>query len=233
MKLKVRVVSIALLIVLSLVLVSGCAPGVPGELKPPEVTLAGVYPLQLGAGSIDYEVVFSISNPNSVMVVLDTLEWNVSTKYTTILGEEKTSVLARRLLLDDVYIPANTEVKVTSAFAVALGTVIGEVYMELGSDALKYLPQSMQDLITSGQMAPDQAAGMVQVGAIAAMFPLWKLIGASRPPIDPQLDTYLELSVWDAAAEGPPLWTGQGTASFLSAAGPAEVEFQSQWQQAG
>lgn len=229
MKLNIRVISVAMLLVLSLILVSGCAPS---ELKAPEVKVAGVYPLQLGAGSIDYEVVFSVYNPNSVMVALDTLEWNISTKYTTILGEEKTSVLARRLLLDDVYIPANTEVKVTSAFAVALATVIGEVYMELGSDALKYLPQSMQDLISSGQMPPDQASGMVQVGAIAAMFPLWKLLGASRPPINPNLDTYLELAVWEPASAGPPLWTATGTASFRSDAGPAEVEFESQWQQA-
>jgi hypothetical protein len=229
MKLKVRVISVALSIILSLILLSGCAPS---ALEPPDVEVAGVYPLQLGAGSIDYEVVFSISNPNSVMVVLDTLDWNISTKYTTILGEEKTSVLARRLLLDDVYIPANTEVKVTSAFAVALETVIGEVYMELGADALKYLPKSMQDLISSGQMDPETAANLVPVGAIACMFPLWKLVGASQPPIDPSLDTYLELSVWDVSAEGPPLWTVQGTASFLSTAGPAEVEFDSQWQQA-
>jgi hypothetical protein len=229
MKLKVRVISVALSIILSLILLSGCAPK---ELEPPKVNVAGVYPLQLGAGSIDYEVVFSISNPNSVMVVLDTLEWNISTQYTTILGEEKTSVLARRLLLDDVYIPANTDVKVTSAFAVALATVIGEVYMELGADALKYLPQTMQVLISSGQMDPETAANLVPVGAIACMFPLWKLLGAERPPIDPSLDTYLELSVWDPAAEGPPLWTVQGTASFLSAAGPAEIEFESQWQQA-
>jgi hypothetical protein len=97
---------------------------------------------------------------------------------------------------------------------------------------LKYLPKSMQDLISSGQMDPETAANLVPVGAIACMFPLWKLVGASQPPIDPSLDTYLELSVWDVSAEGPPLWTVQGTASFLSTAGPAEVEFDSQWQQA-
>mgnify|MGYP001098699792 CR=1 FL=1 len=227
MKQKVRVISVVLLLIISLILVSGCAPK---ELEPPEVKIDGVYPLQLGAGSIDYEVVLSISNPNSVMVVLDTLEWNISTQYTTILDETETSVLARRLLLDDVYIPANTEVKVTSAFAVGLATVIGEVYMAKGADALKYLPQSMQDIIKSGQMDPNTAAKMVQVGAIACMFPLWKLVGASRPPIDPNLDTYLELGVWEPSAEGPPLWTVKGTASFLSAAGPAEVEFESQWQ---
>ena len=230
MKWKVRVISVALSIVLSLALLCGCAPGVPGKLEPCEVKVDGVYPLQLGAGSIDYEVVFSIHNPNSVMVILDTLEWNISTQYTTILDEVKTSVLARKLLLDDVYIPANTEVKVTSAFAVGLATVIGEVYMELGSDALKYLPQTMQDLISSGQMDSESAAGMVQVGAIAAMFPLWKLVGASRPPIDPNLDTYLELSVWDVSPQGPPLWTVSGTASFLSAAGPSEIEFEDQWK---
>jgi hypothetical protein len=230
MKGKVRIFSIALSIILSLVLLSACAPGVPKELKAPEVKIDGVYPLQLGAGSIDYEVVFSINNPNPIMVVLDTLEWNISTDYTTILDETKTAVLARRLLLDDVYIPANTEVKVTSAFAVGLATEIGEVYMELGADALKYLPQTMQDLINSGQMDAETAANLVPVGAIACMFPLWKLVGAERPPIDPTLDTYLELSVWDVSPDGPPLWTVAGTASFLSAAGPSEVEFQDQWQ---
>jgi len=229
MKWKVRVVSLALSIILSLALVVGCAPGVPSELKPCEIKIDGVYPLQLGAGSIDYEVVFSIYNPNPIMVVLDTLEWNISTDYMTILDEQRTAVLARRLLLDDVYIPAETEVKVTSAFAVALGTVIGEVFMELGAEGLKYLPQTMQDLIETGQMDPESAAGMVQVGAIAAMFPLWKLVGASRPPINESLDPYLELVVWEPASAGPPIWTASGTASFLSAAGSLEVEFQDQW----
>ena len=230
MKWKVRVISVALSIILSLALLCGCAPGVPGKLEPCEIKVDGVYPLQLGAGSIDYEVVFSIYNPNSVMVVLDTLEWNISTQYVTILDEVETAVLARRLLLDDVYIPANTEVKVTSAFAVALATVIGEVFMDKGADALKYLPQTFQDLISTGQMDPETAAQLVPVGAIACMFSLWKLVGASRPPIDPNLDTYLELSVWDVSPEGPPLWTVAGTASLLSAAGPLEVEFESQWQ---
>ena len=230
MKWKIRVVSVALSIILSLALLCGCAPGVPSELKPCEVKVDGVYPLQLGSGSVDYEVVFSVYNPNPIMVVLDTLEWNISTDYVTILDEVETAVLARRLLLDDVYIPANKEVKVTSAFAVGLGTVIGEVFMAKGSDCLLYLPQTMQDLINSGQMDPESAAGMVSVGAIAEMFPLWKLVGASRPPIDPNLDTFLELSVWDVSAEGPPLWTATGTASFLSAAGPLEQEFSSQWQ---
>jgi hypothetical protein len=230
MKWKIRVVSVALSIILSLALLCGCAPGVPSELKPCEVKVDGVYPLQLGAGSIDYEVVFSIYNPNPIMVVLDTLEWNISTDYVTILDEVETAVLARRLLLDDVYIPANTEVKVTSAFAVAMATVIGEVFMEKGSDCLLYLPQSFQDLISSGQMPPDQAAAVVPVGAIACMFSLWKLVGASRPPIDPNMDPYLELVVWDGSAEGPPLWTVTGTASFLSAAGSKEQEFSSQWQ---
>jgi len=226
---RIGAMGIALVLLLTMMLPTGCAPQ---EIKPPQVKVSGVYPLQLGAGSVDYEVVFSIYNPNPFMVVLDSLEWNISTTYKTILDEERTAVLARRLLLDDVYIPANTEVKVTSAFAVGLATVIGEVYMELGADALKYLPQSMQKLIKEGQMPPDQAAGMVSVGAIACMFPLWKLIGASRPPINPQLDTYLELSVWEPAESGPPLWTVQGKASFLSDAGPTEVEFQSQWRQA-
>ena len=229
LELRAKVIGIALLLVIGLVLASGCAPK---EIKSPEIKVSGVYPLQLGAGSVDYEVVFSIYNPNSVMITLDTLEWNISTKYKTILNEERTAVLARRLLLDDVYIPANTEVKVTSAFAVALSTVIGEVYMELGADALKYLPESMQKLIREGQMPPDQASGMVSVGAIACMFPLWKLIGASRPPINPNLDTYLELAVWEPAASGPPLWTVQGTASFLTEAGVVEVPFELRWQQA-
>lgn len=230
MKLRIGSIGIVLLLVVSLILASGCAPK---EIKPPEIKVAGVYPLQLGSGSVDYEVVFSIYNPNSVMLVLDTLEWNISTKYKTILDEERTAVLARRLLLDDVYIPANSEVKVTSAFAVALSTVIGEVYMELGANALKYLPESMQKLIREGQMPPDQASGMVSVGAIACMFPLWKLIGASRPPINPNLDTYLELAVWEPAASGPPLWTVEGTASFFSEAGSVDVPFSLQWQQAG
>ncbi len=230
MKWKVRVVSVVLSIVLSLALLCGCAPGVPSKLESPEVKVDGVYPLQLGAESVAYEVVFSIHNPNPIMVVLDTLEWNISTNYTTILDEAKTAVLARKLVLDNVYIPANTEVKVTSAFAVALESEIGEVYMALGADALKYLPETMQNLISSGQMDPDMAANLVPVGAIAAMFPLWKLIGANRPPIDPTLDTYLELSVWDVSPDGPPLWTVNGTASFLSDAGPSEVDFHSQWQ---
>jgi len=230
MKWKIRVVSVALSIILSLALLCSCAPGVPSELKPLEVKVDGVYPLQLGAGSIDYEVVFSIYNPNPIMVVLDTLEWNISTDYVTILDEVETAVLARRLLLDDVYIPANTEVKVTSAFAVALATVIGEVFMAKGSDALKYLPETFQELISTGQMDPESAAQLVPVGAIACMFSLWKLVGASRPPIDPNLDTYLELVVWDGSPEGPPLWTVSGTASFLSAAGPMDQEFSSQWQ---
>lgn len=230
MKLRIGALGMVLLVLVSLIVTGGCAPK---EMTPPQIKISGVYPLQLGSGSVDYEVVFSIYNPNSFMVVLDTLEWNISTKYKTILDEERTAVLARRLLLDDVYIPANTEVKVTSAFAVALSTVIGEVYMELGADALKYLPESMQKLIKEGQMPPDQASGMVSVGAIACMFPLWKLIGASRPPINPNLDTYLELAVWEPAASGPPLWTVEGTASFLSEAGTVEVPFELQWQQAG
>jgi hypothetical protein len=230
MKWKVRVISVALSIILSLALLCSCAPGVPRELQPCEVKIDGVYPLQLGAGGIDYEVVFSIYNPNSVMVVLDTLEWNISTQYVTILDEVETAVLARRLLLDDVYIPANTEVKVTSAFAVALATVIGEVFMAKGADALKYLPQTFQDLISTGQMDPETAAQLVPVGAIACMFSLWKLVGASRPPIDPNLDTYLELSVWDVSPEGPPLWTVAGTATFLGAKEPSVIEFTDQWQ---
>ena len=230
MKWKVRVISIALSIVLSLALLCGCAPGVPSELKPLEVKVDGVYPLQLGAGGIDYEVVFSIYNPNPIMVVLDTLEWNIATDYVTILDETEHAVLARRLLLDDVYVPANTEVKVTSAFAVTLATVIGEVFMAKGSDCLLYLPQSFQDRITTGQMDPESAAAVVPVGAIACMFSLWKLVGASRPPIDPNLDTYLELVVWDGSPEGPPLWTVTGTASFLSAAGSLEIPFESQWK---
>jgi hypothetical protein len=228
-KSKIRVVSIALLLVISLILVSGCAPGAPGKIDvPPEVKIAGVYPLDLGSGGVTYNLVFSVSNPNSAMVVMDTLEYNISTQYTTILDEVETIVLARAQILDDVYVPANTEVRVTNAFAVALGTVIGEVYMAKGADALLYLPQSMQDLIASGQMDEASASGMVSVGAIAAMFPLWKLLGAGRPPIDPNLDTYLELGVWDVSAEGPPLWTVKGTASFLP--GSVTVEFEDQWQ---
>ena len=230
MKSKIRVVSLALLLVISLILVGGCAPGVPGKLEPPNVTVAGVYPLNLDSNSVTYNLVFSISNPNSVMVVMDNLEYNISTQYTTPLDEVETMVLARAQLVDDVYIPANAEVRVTNAFSVALGTVIGEVYMAKGADALLYLPEGMQKLIASGQMDPASATGMVSVGAIAAMFPLWKLIGASRQAIDPNLDTYLELSVWDVSAPGPPLWTVKGTASFLSAAGPVEVEFEDQWQ---
>ncbi len=230
MKSKIRVVSVALLLVISLILVGGCAPGVPGKLEPPNVTVAGVYPLNLDSNSVTYNLVFSISNPNSVMVVMDNLEYNISTQYTTILDEVETMVLARAQLLDDVYIPANTEVRVSNAFSVALGTVIGEVYMAKGADALLYLPEGMQKLIASGQMDAASATGMVSVGAIACMFPLWKLIGAARQAIDPNLDTYLELAVWDPAPEGPPLWTVKGTASFFSAAGPAEVEFEDQWQ---
>ena len=230
MKWNIRVVSVALVLLMSFLLVGGCAPGVPKELKAPEITIAGVYPLQLGAGSIDYEVVFNVKNPNSVMVVLDTLEWNISTDYKTILDEDKSMVLGRRQLLNDVYIPANTSVQIPSAFAVALGTVIGEVYMAIGSGALAYLPKTMQELISTGQMDPASAAGMVSVGAIAQMFPLWKLLGASRPPINVNLDTYLEMSVWDASPAGPPSWTAQGTASFLSAAGPLDVTFSDQWK---
>jgi len=230
MKSKVRVISILLVLLISAVLLSACGQAVPKDLQAPTVELAGVYPMDLGSGGFSYNQVFSITNPNPIMVVMDTLQYSTSVDYVTLLDEPKTGVLAKAQLLDDVYVPANTEVRVSSAFAVALGSVIGEAYMAGGADNIKYLPQSMQELIASGQMDAESASGMVSVGAIAAIFPLWKICGASRPPIDPNLDTYLEMVVWDGAAEGPPAFKCEGTATFTSAAGSVEVPFTTQWQ---
>jgi len=233
MKSNFRVLVISLLLIVSLLLVSACGPSIPKELQDPEVKLVGVYPLELGSGSFTYNLVFGITNPNTIMISMDTLQYRISVDYSPDIedfpDEVTTAVLAQAQLLDDVYIPPGMEVRVTSAFSVPLGSAIGEAFMAKGADNLKYLPQSMQDLIASGQMDEASVSGMVSVGAIAGVFSMWKLVGGSRQSISPDVDLMLE-AAWDAAPDGPLVFTANGSASFSSVAGPAEIEFTSQWE---
>ena len=217
MRSKIGVTCIAILLILSLVVVSACGPSVPKEIEPCGIKLAGVYPLFLGQESVTYNLVFAVSNPNAIEVVLDTLEFRVSVE-----GQ----VLAQAQLLDDVYIPANKEVRITSAFTAPLASLVGEAFMSGGAEHITLLPKPMQEAIKSGEMDATSGVGLA---AMISCLPLWKTLGAGLPIPDPAMELFFTM-LWDEIPEKDPLFVVAGSASFLSAAGASEIEFESQWQ---
>ena len=147
---KLLIVMVALLIAGS-VGAAGCAGG-EAELQTCTVELADVYPLFGGKESVTLAAVFDINNPNDFEVILDTLEY-------TIAATTDEKVVAAAQLADDVYIPAGTEVRVTSAFTIPVSNLIGELMM---------------------------GAGLPQAKAVPAAMPTWKLLGGQL--LDPRME---------------------------------------------
>ena len=233
MRARILVLNISLLLI-SFAITSGCTVLIPREIEPCEVKVDGVYPLLLGKESVTYNLIFNISNPNSVEMILDTLNYS-----TTIDG----NTLAWTLITDDVYIPANKEVKLTSAFSVSIANLISESYLSHGEENLELFPPSYGERyggITSSKPKLSyqaQQEGIMQLAAFLSVIPLWKTLQGQLP--EPSAaETYLwglpeetvVKNAWDAAPKKEPLFEVEGIASFRSVAGTQELELQSQWQ---
>ena len=222
MKSKIRTLSIALILVVSLVLVSGCTPSVqqPQQVDPCKVELAGVDVLFVGKDSCSFNQVFSISNPNSIDVVLENFE------YRTSVGDQ---VIALGNLNNNVYIPANKEVKISAPFIVVFGALVGKSFMDKGMENVALLPESMQGALASGQVPEAQAQGMVQLAAMLEVMPLWKSLGGKLSIPIPDMAPLLQ-GVWDAAPEETAVFVAEGEALISSTAGELEFGYLTQWQ---
>jgi len=142
---KVFVVAMALLLVASMGAISQEARAVP-EVQPVKIELVSVYPDFAGKESITFSPVFSIYNPNDFEVTLDTLEYWLS-------AEGK--LIAAVQLTDDVYIPANTEIRLKDSVTVGIEGLIGEKVF---------------------------AEGLPILEAMIMTLPLWKTLGAQCIP---------------------------------------------------
>lgn len=155
------------LLLFSFAMTSGCTLMIPREIEPCEVTVDGVYPLFLGKESVTYNLIFGISNPNSVETILDTLEYGTAADGNT---------LAWTQITDDVYIPAGKEVKLTSAFSMSIANLICEAYLSHSEENLELLPPSHGRISSSKPVRSYQAEqeGMLQLAAFLSVIPLWK-----------------------------------------------------------
>ncbi len=229
MRAKILILNVSLLLI-SFAMTSGCTFLIPREIEPCEVTVDGVYPLFLGKESVTYNLIFNISNPNSVEMILDTLEYS-----TTVDG----NTLAWTLITDYVYIPAGKEVKLTSAFSVSIANLIREAYLSHSEENLELLPPTHGRISSSKPERSYQAEeeGTLQLAAFLSVIPLWKTLKGQLPESSEDemylwgfsIETVVE-NAWDAAPKKEPLFEVEGIASFRSVAGTQELEFQSQWQ---
>ena len=95
----------------------GCAAAPPeeAELLPCEAELAGIYPLFSGKESVSKTVVLAISNPNEYEVAIDSLGF-------ILVGNG--ALLGGTQITDDIYIPANTEVRIETTTTVGFSDII-------------------------------------------------------------------------------------------------------------
>lgn len=98
------------------------------ELQGVEVELDDISPIFGGKESIALNIVFSLYNPNDYQVTLDELYYDIRTEDTK---------LAEAHLSDDVYLPAETTVKVSSACVVTFANMVGELMIVYGKSQME------------------------------------------------------------------------------------------------
>ena len=113
---KITITLVPLVAAVSL-LFGGCAaaPVEEAELQPCEVKLDGIYPMFSGKESVSKAVVLAISNPNDYEVAIDSLGF-------ILIGSS--AMLGGTQITHDIYIPANTEVKIETVTCVGFADII-------------------------------------------------------------------------------------------------------------
>jgi len=142
---RVFAVAMMLLLVVSMGAISQETRAIP-QIQPVKIELVSVYPDFAGKESITFSPVFSIYNPNNFEVTVDTLEYWLS-------AEGK--LIAAVQLTDDIYVPANTHVRLKDSVTVGIEGLIGEKVF---------------------------AEGLPILEAMIMTLPLWKTLGGQCIP---------------------------------------------------
>ena len=126
---------LVLLVVSSMSMIS-CTPATPAsqEIVPVKVELLGTSTLSAGPQYVDLVPVFAVTNPNSVMVTLTSLEYTLSV-------EDEQVVLSQ--IGNKVYIPAETQVNVSGAVSVGWGALWMGKFIGEGKQA----PEAMMSVL--------------------------------------------------------------------------------------
>lgn len=192
--------------------VIGCAPA---PMKPCTVELSYVINRWQGEETVVAEVALSVKNPNTIDIWLDSLT------YTLAIADREVFL---KTALPKILIPANGEVE------------------------LRYLNFVN---FSEGLGIPNYLAGMDYVPAHVAAVPVWKLLGGKKPPfwayaaigILPRIlagdaDSFPVIQgtaaavqgaidkTWEAAPDGPAVYTVKGSAGISSSLGIMNVPFE-------
>ena len=122
----------------------------PAKVKPPEATFSSCYTLFGGKESITLQVEFKVSNPNKVLVKLDSFEFTLACKDKTIGGVQ---------IANDYYIPAGGEITLPAAITVPFGSLVAEMMLGQGkskSDAVKTVLPYWKKMGGANPVAPLQ-----------------------------------------------------------------------------
>ena len=118
---KVLMTLVSVVVLVSLLL-CGCAPAAEeaAPLSACTVDISGIYPVFGGKESVTKSIVYTVSNPNNYEVTINTMEYMLTADGRPVGAVQIT---------DDMYIPANTEIKVERTFNVGFQAIIVQFFL--------------------------------------------------------------------------------------------------------